>query len=84
MIMTLTGLSVAFIVNFLDDWEACILILLALSYSEMSMSQYVASDGTEHGKSVYPSLGLGTFSFKFKDREERVHRFNFGMCVELV
>ncbi|KAL8045043.1 hypothetical protein ABFX02_08G086500 [Erythranthe guttata] len=47
--------------------------------SEISMSQYVASEGTEHAKSAYPSLGLGnTFSFKFKDNNGRVHRFNYG------
>ncbi|KAK6150775.1 hypothetical protein DH2020_015707 [Rehmannia glutinosa] len=49
------------------------------THSEVSMSQYVASDGTEHLKSAYPSLGLGnSFSFKFKDHKGRVHRFNFG------
>ncbi|KAI3451596.1 hypothetical protein Pfo_008261 [Paulownia fortunei] len=49
------------------------------THSEMSMSQYVTSDGTEHLKSAYPSLGLGnSFSFKFKDHKGRVHRFNFG------
>ncbi|KAL8473462.1 hypothetical protein ACS0TY_030336 [Phlomoides rotata] len=47
--------------------------------SEMSMSQYVASDGAEHAKPAYPSLGLGnSFSFKFKDSKGRVHRFNMG------
>ncbi|KAL7141926.1 hypothetical protein ABFS83_08G087800 [Erythranthe nasuta] len=50
------------------------------THSEISMSQYVASDGTEHAKSAYPSLGLGnSFSFKFKDNNGRVHRFNYGM-----
>ncbi|KAK6150779.1 hypothetical protein DH2020_015711 [Rehmannia glutinosa] len=49
------------------------------THSEMSMSQYVPSDGTEHAKSAYPSLGLGNaFSFKFKDHKGRVHRLNFG------
>lgn len=44
--------------------------------SEMSMSQYVASDGTEHLK---PSLPVGnSFSFKLKDHKGRVHRFNLG------
>ncbi|CAN4112841.1 unnamed protein product [Withania somnifera] len=47
--------------------------------SEMSMSQLMMSEGTEAGKSGYPSLGLGnTFSFKFDDLKGRVHRFNFG------
>ncbi|XP_058179928.1 CBS domain-containing protein CBSCBSPB3-like [Rhododendron vialii] len=47
--------------------------------SEMSMSALNASDGTEHGKSSYPSLGLGnSFAFKFEDRKGRVHRLNFG------
>jgi CBS domain-containing protein len=47
--------------------------------SEMSMSALNASDGTEHGKSAYPSLGLGnSFAFKFEDRKGRVHRLNFG------
>lgn len=37
------------------------------------------SDGTETGKSVYPSLGLGnSFSFKFEDLKQRVHRINCG------
>ncbi|PIN24248.1 hypothetical protein CDL12_03015 [Handroanthus impetiginosus] len=49
------------------------------THSEMSMSQYVASDATEQAKSGYPSLGLGnSFSFKFEDRKGRVHRFSFG------
>ncbi|KAI3451600.1 hypothetical protein Pfo_008265 [Paulownia fortunei] len=49
------------------------------THSEMSMSQHVPSDGTEHAKSAYPSLGLGnSFSFKFKDHKGHVHRFNFG------
>jgi len=43
------------------------------------MSALNASDGTEHGKSAYPSLGLGnSFAFKFEDRKGRVHRLNFG------
>ncbi|KAG5534060.1 hypothetical protein RHGRI_022261 [Rhododendron griersonianum] len=47
--------------------------------SEMSMSALNASDGTEHGKSSYPSLGLGnSFAFKFEDCKGRVHRLNFG------
>lgn len=47
--------------------------------SEMSMSQLMTSDGTETGKSGYPSLGLGnSFAFKFEDSKRRVHRFNFG------
>ncbi|KAH9623256.1 hypothetical protein KSS87_023112 [Heliosperma pusillum] len=45
------------------------------SHSEMSTA-LMNSDGTE-GK--YPSFGLGTsFSFKFKDLNGSVHRFNFG------
>ncbi|XP_075510533.1 CBS domain-containing protein CBSCBSPB3-like [Primulina tabacum] len=49
------------------------------THSEMSMSQYMASEGTENTKSTYPPLGLGnSFSFKFEDNERRVHRFNFG------
>ncbi|GFP84126.1 CBS domain-containing protein cbscbspb3 [Phtheirospermum japonicum] len=49
------------------------------THSEMSMSHYVTSEGAEHPKSTYPSLGLGnSFSFKFKDHKGRVHRFNFG------
>ncbi|EPS59555.1 hypothetical protein M569_15250, partial [Genlisea aurea] len=49
------------------------------THSEMSMSQYMASDAAEHAKSSYPSLGLGTsFSFKFEDHKGRVHRFNSG------
>lgn len=60
------------------------LIMCVLSYSEMSMSQYMASDGAEHAKPAYPSLGLGnSFSFKFKDREGHVHRFNMGKFVKL-
>ncbi|CAK9141991.1 unnamed protein product [Ilex paraguariensis] len=47
--------------------------------SEMSMSALMTSDGTELGKSAYPSLGLGSsFAFKFEDHRGRVHRFNFG------
>ncbi|CAI9108771.1 OLC1v1008455C1 [Oldenlandia corymbosa var. corymbosa] len=47
--------------------------------SELSMSALNTSDGTEHGKSPYPSLGLGnSFCFKFEDSKHRVHRFNFG------
>lgn len=43
------------------------------------MSGFMASDGTEPGKFMYPSLGLGnTFAFKFEDHRGRVHRFNFG------
>ncbi|KAG8373669.1 hypothetical protein BUALT_Bualt11G0048500 [Buddleja alternifolia] len=53
-----------------DDYDA---------RSEMSMSQYMTSDATEHAKSAYPTLGLGnSFSFKFEDHKGRVHRFNFG------
>ncbi|CAA0839490.1 CBS domain-containing protein CBSCBSPB3 [Striga hermonthica] len=49
------------------------------THSEMSMSHNVPSDDTEHAKSAYPTLGLGnSFSFKFKDQEGHVHRFNFG------
>ncbi|XP_073044769.1 CBS domain-containing protein CBSCBSPB3-like [Primulina eburnea] len=49
------------------------------THSEMSMSQYMPSEGTENTKSTYPPLGLGnSFSFKFEDHERRVHRFNFG------
>ncbi|KAM7523506.1 hypothetical protein LguiA_013408 [Lonicera macranthoides] len=45
--------------------------------SEMSM--LMQSDGTETGKSMYPSLGLGnSFSFKFEDMKGRVHRLNCG------
>lgn len=85
MIMTLTGLALAFLVNYVDDWDACLLILLALLYSEMSMSMshYVTSDATEHLKSSYPSVG-NSFSFKLKDNKGRVHRFNFGECVGLI
>lgn len=43
------------------------------------MSALMASDGTEHGKFTYPSLGLGnSFAFKFEDRKGRVHRLNCG------
>ncbi|KAJ8539921.1 hypothetical protein K7X08_026310 [Anisodus acutangulus] len=55
--------------------------------SEMSMSQLMMSEGTEAGKSGYPSLGLGnTFAFKFEDLKGRVNRFNFGSesLLELV
>ncbi|XP_059283743.1 CBS domain-containing protein CBSCBSPB3 [Lycium ferocissimum] len=55
--------------------------------SEMSMSQLMMSEGTEAGKSGYPSLGLGnTFAFKFDDLKGRVHRFNYGSesLLELV
>ncbi|OVA11466.1 Phox/Bem1p [Macleaya cordata] len=49
----------------------------ALSCSEVSA--FMASDGVEPGKSMYPSLGLGnSFTFKFEDRKGRVHRFNCG------
>ncbi|KAA8531118.1 hypothetical protein F0562_005827 [Nyssa sinensis] len=49
------------------------------THSEMSMSAVMTADGTELGKSTYPSLGLGnTFAFKFEDSKGRVHRFNFG------
>ncbi|KAH6791351.1 CBS / octicosapeptide/Phox/Bemp1 domains-containing protein [Perilla frutescens var. frutescens] len=49
------------------------------SQSEMSMSQYVASEVPEHQKPAYTSVGLeNSFSFKFKDLEGHVHRFNFG------
>ncbi|CAI9766465.1 unnamed protein product [Fraxinus pennsylvanica] len=49
------------------------------THSEMSMSQFMASDAMEPGKSAYPSLGLGnSFAYKFKDHKGRVHRFNFG------
>lgn len=45
------------------------------------MSQLMMSEGTEAGKSGYPSLGLGnTFAFKFEDLKGRVHRFSFGEC----
>ncbi|PSS36081.1 CBS domain-containing protein [Actinidia chinensis var. chinensis] len=47
--------------------------------SEMSMSALNTSDGTEHGKSTYPSLGLGnSYAFKFEDRKGRIHRLNYG------
>ncbi|XAR73158.1 hypothetical protein NMG60_11007029 [Bertholletia excelsa] len=47
--------------------------------SEISMSALNTSDGTEHGKSLYPSLGLGnSFTFKFEDCKGRIHRLNFG------
>lgn len=47
--------------------------------SELSMSALNTSDGTEIGRSAYPSLGLGnSFSFKFEDFKGRIHRFNFG------
>lgn len=43
------------------------------------MSGFMASDGTEPGKFMYPSLGLGNnFAFKYEDPKGRVHRFNFG------
>lgn len=59
-------------------------LFFSLSYSEMSMSQLMMSEGTEAGKSGYPSLGLGnTFAFKFVDLKGRVHRFNFGECCRL-
>ncbi|KAL2532824.1 CBS domain-containing protein CBSCBSPB3 [Abeliophyllum distichum] len=49
------------------------------THSEMSMSQFMASEGMEPGKSAYPILGLGnSFAYKFKDHKGRVHRFNFG------
>uniref|UniRef100_A0A5B7AQ34 Putative CBS domain-containing protein CBSCBSPB3 n=1 Tax=Davidia involucrata TaxID=16924 RepID=A0A5B7AQ34_DAVIN len=49
------------------------------THSEMSVSAVMTADGTEPGKSTYPSLGLGnTFAFKFEDSKGRVHRFNFG------
>ncbi|XP_073157833.1 CBS domain-containing protein CBSCBSPB3-like isoform X2 [Henckelia pumila] len=52
------------------------------THSEMSMSQYIASERTEHAKATYPSLGLGnSFSFKFEDDKGRVHRFNFGFEI---
>ncbi|KAL8477467.1 hypothetical protein ACS0TY_029672 [Phlomoides rotata] len=47
------------------------------THSEMSMSQYLMSDATEHLKSSYPSVE-NSFSFKLKDHKGRVHRFNFG------
>ncbi|GFP84123.1 CBS domain-containing protein cbscbspb3 [Phtheirospermum japonicum] len=63
-------------------WDSALNLEPADEYdtqSELSMSQYVPSDGTEHAKSAYPSLGLGnSFSFKFKDQKRRVHRLNFG------
>ncbi|KAK9292893.1 hypothetical protein L1049_020874 [Liquidambar formosana] len=47
------------------------------THSELSV--LMASDGTDTGKSMYPSLGLGnSFAFKFEDLKGRVHRFNFG------
>ena len=43
------------------------------------MSALNTSDGMEHGKSTYPSLGLGnSFAFKFEDRKGRIHRLNYG------
>lgn len=57
----------------------------AVLYSEMSVSQFMASDAMEPGKSAYPSLGLGnSFAYKFKDHKGRVHRFNFGECIEVI
>ncbi|XP_057770174.1 CBS domain-containing protein CBSCBSPB3-like isoform X2 [Salvia miltiorrhiza] len=47
--------------------------------SELSISQYVASEATEHQKPPYPSVGPGnSFCFKFMDLEGHVHRFNCG------
>ncbi|XP_073139596.1 CBS domain-containing protein CBSCBSPB3-like [Henckelia pumila] len=49
------------------------------SHSDMSMSQYMASDGIEQVKPTYPSLGLGNlFSFKFEDHQGRVNRLSSG------
>ncbi|XP_073288459.1 CBS domain-containing protein CBSCBSPB3-like isoform X2 [Primulina huaijiensis] len=49
------------------------------THSEMSMSQYMASDGIEQIKPSYTSLGLGnSFSFKFEDQQGHVHRLNSG------
>lgn len=43
------------------------------------MSVVNMSEGTEQGKSAYPSLGLGnSLAFKFEDLKGRVHRINFG------
>lgn len=85
MIMTITGIRLAFLLNYHDDIGACLLILLAVLSSEISMSQNVIPDHMEHAKSAYPSLGLGnSFSFKFKDQKGRLHRINFGKGVELV
>ena len=43
----------------------------------------MASDATEHGRNVYPSLGLGnSFAFKFEDIKGRVHRLNCGECFQ--
>ncbi|ERN09863.1 CBS domain-containing protein CBSCBSPB5 isoform X1 [Amborella trichopoda] len=39
----------------------------------------VASDGTETGRSLYPSTGLASaFTFKLEDKKGRMHRFNCG------
>ncbi|XP_047963496.1 CBS domain-containing protein CBSCBSPB3-like isoform X1 [Salvia hispanica] len=47
--------------------------------SEVSTSQYVASEAIDHQKSTYTSAGPGnSYCFKFEDLEGHVHRFNCG------
>ncbi|XP_059624532.1 CBS domain-containing protein CBSCBSPB3 [Cornus florida] len=64
-------------------WDSALNLEPADDYdtqSEISVSALMTSDGTEVGRSTYPSLGLGnSFAFKFEDRKGRVHRFNFGL-----
>ncbi|KAG6396250.1 hypothetical protein SASPL_142396 [Salvia splendens] len=47
--------------------------------SEVSTSQYVASETVDHQKSTYTSAGPeNSYCFKFEDLEGHVHRFNCG------
>ncbi|KAJ4715187.1 CBS domain-containing protein [Melia azedarach] len=59
-------------------WDSALALEPPEDYDTHSeMSALMTSDGTEQGKFVYPSLGLGnSFAFKFGDRKGRVHRFN--------
>ncbi|XP_057972449.1 CBS domain-containing protein CBSCBSPB3-like isoform X2 [Malania oleifera] len=61
-------------------WDSALALEPPDDYDNHSeMSGLMTSDGTETGKSMYPSLGLGnSFAFKFEDLKGRVHRFNCG------
>ncbi|KAK2973799.1 hypothetical protein RJ640_008204 [Escallonia rubra] len=64
-----------------DGSVAACVDVLQITHAAISMveSSSGAVNGTEPGKSSYPSLGLGSsFSFKFEDYKGRVHRFNCG------
>ncbi|KAJ7945141.1 CBS domain-containing protein [Quillaja saponaria] len=61
-------------------WDSALALEPSDDYDTHSeVSAQMTSDGTEHWKYTYPSVGSGnSISFKFEDLKGRVHRVNSG------